>query len=181
MTQIKICDSGQRRVSSTAGVETEIAPGDGDVAGAELTLNVEEITYSLGSQSDDTPTPNKYEGASGGTATEIFGVSEVDKTGIKIPVWTIRGVFDTTSSSDLKTFAKLVKMSKTKGYKYVTGAATANCWLNYVNYYDDYYAGVSKSTATTLGSLNVRIANFTVNAPPKTNYARWTLELRETS
>jgi len=177
LTKIKIKDTGKRRVSDATQNCTEIAPGDDGNPGSWLTLDVEEISMSLDVNTTNEPTL-KFENDD---QNEIFGISEADTSSIGVPKWNIRGVLDLTKASDLKTFAKLLKMAKTQGVKQITGAGTAETWLNYVNYYDDYYADQSKSTATTIDAINVRFANITVNAPVGTNKFRYTLDLVETS
>ena len=176
MTKITLKDTGYRTVSGL-GEETEKAPGDDDQPGTTLTLNVEEISYGIPVRVNDAPIPNRFENDD---QNEIFGLSEVDTIGVATPVWTIRGVFDMESESDRKLFAKLVKMAKTKGVKELTGVTPNASWINYINYYDDYYANESKGTATTISHVHVRVANFTVKAPATSKYARWSMELRET-
>jgi len=175
-TKVTLRDTGYRTVSGT-GVETEKAPGDDEQPGTTLTLNVEEINYSIEVTMNDKPIPNRFENDD---QTEIFGLSEVDVTGIAVPVITLRGVFDMTSESDRKLFAKLVKMTKTKGVKELSGVDASSLWLNYINYYDDYYANEAKTAGTIVPHLHVKVKAFSVNAPAGTKYARWSLELRET-
>lgn len=175
-TKVTLRDTGYRTVSGL-GVESEKAPGDNDQPGTILTLNVEEINYGIDVSMNDKPIPNRFENDD---QNEIFGLSEVDVTGIAVPVITLRGVFDMTSESDRKLFAKLVKMVKTKTIKELSGADASSLWLNYVNYFDNYYANEQKSENSIIQHLHVRIRSFSVNAPAGTKFARWSLELCET-
>jgi len=175
MEKIQIRDFGYR-TAGTVGLCTEIAPGDDGVAGTWLTLNAEEITYNITASINDKPVPNRFENDN---QNEIFGLSEVDTAGINVPSITIRGAFNMESSADRLHFAKLVKMVKTQGVKELRGTATTNSWINYINYYDDYYAHQTKSTASVIDHIHVRIASFSVTASGEGKYAHYNLEMRE--
>ena len=190
LTQIKIRDLGKRRVTSASAEETEKAPGDDGVAGSWLTLTVNEITYNLEVGTSDKPSLNRYENSS---QTEIYGLSEIDTCGIKVPTITLRGSFDMTLASGRKTFAALVKIGKTKGIKGITGVTNTSMWLNFINYYDDYYCNTSKTagaeavtnesttTAAILSEIFVRVKSFNVPSTAQSNLAPWTLVLEETA
>jgi len=141
-------------------------------------MNVEEISYRIGVSANVNPSISKFENDD---QTEIYGISEVQKAGIQIPIWTIRGVLDMTSTTDLKTFAALVKHTKTKGVKQLTGIDTSKSPINYINYYDDYYADQSKTANAVVDYIYVRIINFECTHSANTNMMRYTLTLRETS
>lgn len=190
LTTIVLTDTGKRRVTSASAEETEMAPGDNGTAGAGLTLYGVEITYNMDTNASDEPSLSRYENAD---QTEIYGLSESDTSGIKIPGIVIRGVFDMTTNSGRKLFAALVKMTKTKGVKTLSGTTNTSMWLNYLNYYDNYYCNVAKTAGTesvtgtaltsaaVLSSVNVRIKNLMVNGQAEGNYANWTLTLLETA
>lgn len=181
---------GKRRVTSASAEEPELAPGDGGQAGSALTLYGVELTYNIGVSTSDDPSLSRYENYD---QDEIFGLSEVDTSGIKVPSITVRGAFDQTSYSGRKLFAALAKMAKTKGIKALSGTDKTKLWLNYINYYDDYYCNSSKSAGTEAvtstaitsaaipGTIYVRINDFTVNANATTQYAQYTLTMNETA
>ncbi len=188
LTKFKIRDTGKRRAGDTSATE-EKAPGDDGVAGSWLTLDVEEISFDLSSQMDDTPELSQFEADD---SSEIYGLSEVNKSGIGIPTWTLRGVIDFGKISGRKKFAALLKHVKTKGVKNLAGVDGTLSFINYINYYDDYYANVSKTAGTApvnneqlesnalIDFINVRIKEFTINPVATTNFVRWTLVLLET-
>jgi hypothetical protein len=182
-------DTGKRRVVSASAEETEMAPGDNGTAGSALTLYNAEITYNIGVSTSNEPSLSRYENKD---QTEIYGLSEQYTSGIKVPTITIRGAFDMTTNSGRKTFAALAKMAKTKGIKTISGTDKTLMWLNYLNYYDNYYCNQSKTAGTEsvtgtaitsdaiLGQIYVRITDFTVPASAESNLAPYTLTMVET-
>jgi hypothetical protein len=197
LTTIKIRDLGKRRVVSASAEETEMAPGDAGTAGGWLTLNAEEVTYNLDVMTGDKTAITRFEGvrtdSSSTRQAEIYGLTECDTSGIKVPSWTIRGVCDMTLTSGRKTFAALVKLCKTKGVKEITGTSPTLWFMNYVNFYDDYYCNTLKTAGTVtvtsettqdgalLSSLYVRVKSFTFPAMATGNQVHWTLVLNETA
>lgn len=108
-SNITLQDIGKRSVSSASAEETEKVNN-----GSAITLKNVEITYSIGTQLNDSPIVSKFEND---TSTEIYGIGECDKSGITLPVWTIRGILRIGDSTDMQQFANLVRMVKTKGVK----------------------------------------------------------------
>ena len=172
-TGIKIKDTGKRRVESASAEETEKVNG-----GNWITLKPKSITYDITPLVNNRPALSKFENDD---ATEIYGVSEIDKIGIGIPTWTIQIGLDTTSTSDLQTFANLVRLCKTKGVKQITGVDDSKSIINWVNYYDDYFQDQSKSSSGTLSELWVRIAGLKIRETADKKYSVATLTLFETS
>jgi hypothetical protein len=197
VTTIKIRDLGKRRVVSASAEETEMAPGDAGTAGGWLTLYPEEVTYNLDVVTSDKAALTRFEGVrsdSGATRqAEIYGLSECDTSGIKVPTWTIRGVCDITVTSGRKLFAALVKLCKTKGIKEISGTSATLWFGNYVNFYDDYYCNTAKTAGTAavtaettqdaalLSSIYVRVKSFTFPAMAEGKYVHWSLVLNETA
>ena len=177
LTKIRLKDLGKRSVSDTVQNCSEIAPGDDGNAGTWLTLNVSEITYTLDSMLNDKAEINRFEN---NDQNEIFGLSEVDKLGIAVGVITLRGYLIGTETSDLQTFAKIVKMCKTQGVKMISGVDNTKFFLNYINYYDDYYANISKTANQVLDGIYVRIRSLRVSFDANKNTIEYTLELVET-
>ena len=172
---ITLRDTGYRTAAGV-GLCSEIAEGDSGTA-TTLSINCNSIVYNIDIGSNDKAVPNRFENDD---QNEIFGLSEVDSIGIGAPTFTIKGVFDIESSTDRLTFAKLVKMTKTQGVKELSGTPSTSSWINYINYYDDYYANQSKSASAVVEHIHVRISNFNVNAPSERNYASWNMTLKET-
>jgi len=189
-TQIKIRDLGKRRVISASAEETEKAPGDDGIGGSWLTVNVNEITYNIEISTTDKPSISKYEN---NDQTEIYGLSEVDTSGIKVPTITLKGIFDMNTGAGRKLFAALTKIAKTKGIKGITGVTNTSMWLNFINYYDNYYCNTAKSaaqdpltdntvtSAAVLSEIYVRVKSFNVPSTAESNFAPWILVLEETA
>lgn len=175
-TSITLRDMGYR-TAGTAGSVSVRAVGDNDNAGSALTLEAVDVRYTITEVLNDKNVPNRFEN---NDQNEIFGLSEVDAVGVGVPTWNVEGVFDMESTDGRKMFAKLVMFTKTQGVKELSGVNTANCWVNYLNYYDDYYAGQAKATGTTIDHVHVRVKNFNVRGNAGRKYAKWTMELRET-
>ena len=172
-TKIKIKDTGKRRVSSASAEETEIVD-----SGAWITLNVTRITYGITCEVNDGSVISKFEN---NDVTEIYGGDEIDKMGINVPTWTMSIKIDTTSPTDLETFAKLVKLTKTKGVKMISGDDTSASIINYVNYYDDYFQDISKTANAINSGIYVRIKGLRVEEDANKKYSTVTLNLIETS
>lgn len=197
LTTLRLRDLGKRRVVSSSAEETEMAPGDTGVAGAWLTLNAEEVIYNIDVSTSDKAALTRFEGirtdSSSTRQAEIYGLTECDTSGIKVPSWTIRGVCDITLTSGRKMFAALVKLCKTKGIKEMSGTSATLWFGNYVNFYDDYYCNVSKTAGTAtvtsettqdgalLSSIYVRVKSFTFPAQATGNMVHWALILNETA
>ena len=194
---MKIHDTGKRRVISGSAEETELAPGDDGVGGSWLTLYNAEVIYNLDVNTVDKPALTRYEGvrtdSSATRQAEIYGLTETDTSGIKVPTWTIRGVCDISLTSGRKLFAALVKMCKTKGVKQISGTSATLWFGNYINFYDDYYCNTLKilGTATVtsettqdgalLSGIYVRVKSFTFPANANSKYVTWSLVLTETA
>lgn len=174
-TTITLRDTGYRTAGSV-GALTEVAWGDSGTA-TTLTLKVTDINYNIDVGSNTKAVPNRFEN---NDQTEIFGLVEVDSIGIGVPTITLTGAFNMESSDDRLVFAKLISMTKTLGVKEFSGTPAATSWINFINYYDDYYAHEAKSTAAVVEHVHVKITNFNVKAPASTNMATWSLTLRET-
>ena len=172
-TQIKIKDTGKRRVSSSSAEETEIVD-----SGNWITLNVSRIQYNITGEVNDGAVISKFENDD---VTEIYGSGEIDKFGINVPTWTLSIKIDTTSSTDLEMFAKLVKLTKTKGVKLISGVTTSASIINYVNYYDNYFQDISKTASAVNSGIYVRIKGLRIEEDANKKYSTVTLNLTETS
>lgn len=172
-TAIKIKDLGKRRVESASAEETEIVN-----SGEWITLNASRIVYDIDTELDTNAEISKFENDD---KTEIYGICERDKSGVLIPKWTIKLHLDTTSTSDLQTFANLVRLSKSKGVKQITGVTPASSILNYVNYYDDYFQDQSKSGSAVNSGIYCRMGPLKVEDNADKKYANVTIVLYETS
>ncbi|MHA1852289.1 MAG: hypothetical protein ACTSUF_02155 [Candidatus Heimdallarchaeaceae archaeon] len=172
-TNIKIKDLGKRSVESASAEETEKVNN-----GNWIELKNVEIRYDIDSQLNDSPEISKFENDD---QTEIYGIGECDKSGITLPKWTVSGVLKIGDSSDMRTFANLVKLVKTKGVKQITGVDTSKSLINYVNYFDDYIQDQSKTANSVNSGLYVRIKNLSVRVDANSEFARYTLVLIETS
>lgn len=173
--KIGLRDTGYRTVSGLGSCSV-VARGDDDVSGGTLTLDVTNFSYTIQSNNNDEVTPNKFEN---NDHNKIFGLTEVDKIGISVPVWDISGVLNIETTEGKKTFAKLIQMCKTLGVKELTGIPGTASIINYVNYYDDYYADQSKSTANVVDHIHGRIQNFNIPIDANRKEAKWTITFQE--
>ena len=190
-------DLGKRRVTSASAEETEKAPGNDGVAGSWLTLYLEEVIYNLEVNTSDKGALTRFEGlrtdSSATRQAEIYGLTECDTSGIKVPTWTLRGTCDLTLTSGRKMFAALVKMCKTKGVKEISGTSATLWFGNYINFYDDYYCNTAKTLGTAtvtsettqdgalLSGIYVRVKSFTFPAQATGNIVHWSMVLNETA
>lgn len=157
---------------------TAISHTDGTSIEEALQLDITEFRMSLGGMLQDQPTAIKYEADD---QTGIWGLSEVDQTGTGIPSWTIRGTNDFTRTSGLERFSKIIQSTRTKGLKLIRGADKSKAFLNYINFFDDSYADVSKSRKVVIDGILVRIKLFELNPKASSSHSTWGLTLAETS
>lgn len=174
---IKLVDTGYRTVSGE-GTCSVVAVGDSEVAGGTLTVDVDMIDYNFQTLLNSRDKPGKYEN---NDQNEVYGLTKVDKVGISVPKIKISGVADSETTAGCKMLAKIVMMAKTHGVKKLTGEEPSESWINYINYYDDYYADSSKSASSNIDEIYVIIENIDINSSADHNLVSWSLEMRETS
>jgi len=159
-TTLTLTDSGYRRVPST-GSETVIAN-----SGNPITLRAVSLTLSMSTLINDEPTKKFVNDDD----TQEFDFGEVDKNGLNMPVWKVKGVLNMEDTSDQTTLANLIKCVKTKGYKKLgtTDDASNKIFLRWTD-------------ETPVSSINVRIKSFSCEQVAGTNKVKYEFTFVETN
>lgn len=158
--EITLKDTGKRSVGS-GDVETKANSGNA------LTLHAEEVSYSLEALTGSNPSLMKTES---NLATNMFDYSVLDRVGVGVPAWVIRGrFFDDTGSDIIKSgtantlshFGVLNSMVRTKGYKEMVSdlgkhsdeggtTTTVNCHIKSLQVIHNFGAGTTITYVLTL-------------------------------
>jgi len=165
MADIKITDTGKRAVGDLAAQETDIAN-----SGAAIELKSVEITMEQEQMMNIDPAIAK---TVSNDSAKMFTWPDIDVTGVDFRKWTIRGVLDSTSLTDMQTYSQLCSLVRTKGYK-ILAPFSGN----------PLHAGggiiaYSNEAGAPLSSINVRIKVFTSNVRSTEGTINYSIELVE--
>lgn len=154
-TQVVITDTGKRGTDSASAEETDLAN-----SGSSITLNDVEVSFTMQALLSDANSMNKYVD---GNQNKMYDYAEVDHAGIMNPVWTIKGVLDITSSTDMEAVKQLIQLVRTKGYKTLGGTLP------------DWVDGLNNSS-----TVNVRVKEFRPKMSSKGSVMNYDLVLVQT-
>lgn len=177
MTTISIKDTGKYYVGASVVSGEKLAIGTDGVAGTALDLKGVEVNVGYEVMTTDESVPFKKKS---GTATEAYDFGTAESNGVQMPTWTVSGIFNKKTSTDMQTLGRLVYFTKTKGYKelYAPLDTTRTDLISYSHYGEREAA--SESTKT-INYINVRIKNLTIKQAANESLLKWTLTLVETN
>lgn len=155
-TNVTITDTGKRRTTSSSAEETDIVN-----SGSAVILYDVEVTFEIKAL---TSRPDSVGKLVNGSETKMYDYAEIDHIGITNPLWTIRGMLDQTNSADMQKIKQLIELTRTKGYKTLSGTLP------------DWVDGVSNGS-----TVNVRVMSFTPIMRANSSVIDFTLKLVQTA
>lgn len=185
---INLIDTGKFDTSQSYQTDAQVtseekAYGSDGVKGNALNLNCYDISINEDLLINDEIALQKKASDS---STARFESGEIDMVGVTYNLWTLKIVFDTSSTSSLQDYGRLMHMCETKGYKQMlfSSSATLNKAeiLRYSQYGRREYDGdATKVVGDTTIPVNVRITGKTVKQGVDKTKIDFTLKLLETS
>jgi hypothetical protein len=176
MTYISILDTGLYTVGGSLTSGEARAYGDTG-EGTALELKTAEISFGFETMTtDDSPILKKSDNLD----TGYFEFGKSDGVGVQLPVWTIRGYVQRTSSTDMITLGRLIFMCQTKGIKEVYSATDAN-WLDFIAYSKYGEREFNSESTKTVTKIYVRIKSMSITQNSDKKGFNYTLNLVETN
>ena len=175
MGEISIKDTGKYSTSSSVLSSESIAYGNAGV-GTELLLKNAQLSLGWSMMLNDSAIPGKKKDNSD---YQAFTFSDVDKTGVQQPKWTLGIIFDSREEDDMITFGRLLYMCQTKGYKELY-SSTGNGFFDMIAYSKYGQRESDGDTTKTVSYINVRVSGITANQTADKRFIKLTLTLTET-